>query len=342
MSKKEKSDIVGNTDSRSNFIYYKKLDNQKTFSRIVAEMFQKSIQMFKYKGFPKDNDTLPHKTNISDAFLEYLLQNSGYVVITYVKKDEIHPTTTFTLYDEGYYAFSSINGCNLVGPYTSELLPITCTITNASMGITLNRTINKDCVLILNDSLLTGLRPYHTLYGKLITDNYMTMNMIGKNRRYDMVFSAPTDPVKQSIDGFLNDLEDGKIASIKGEQLIQSMNAIPKGTTNTNLIEFIEQQQYFIGQWSKGIGIKDQFNMKRESLNETEVNSDNISLLPKIDNMKYEREQGLQRLKAIYGIEVTFDFGESWKIVHEEVDIVDKDVNDEQDVQGDSNEDNQS
>jgi hypothetical protein len=55
--------------------------------------------------------------------------------------------------------------------------------------------------------------------------------------------------------------------------------------------------------------------------------------------MKYEREQGLQRLKAVYGLEVTFDFGESWKIVHEEVDIVDKD---EQDVQGDSNEDNQS
>ena len=80
----------------------------------------------------------------------------------------------------------------------------------------------------------------------------------------------------------------------------------------------VEYHQYLVSRVFNNIGLDMNYNMKRERLQNEEVkmNSDSLDTLPDI-MMRY-RKEGWEKVKAMFGVDVSIDFDGAWAKRREE------------------------
>ena len=97
----------------------------------------------------------------------------------------------------------------------------------------------------------------------------------------------------------------------------------PYGNTgSTNAIQnLIELQQYLKASQYNDLGLNANYNMKREALNTTESQLNDDALMPFIDDMIANREEGLDKFNKMFGTNVKVKKSSAWEDNQQENDI---------------------
>lgn len=290
----------------------------------ASNMYVRSNAMFKWLNLP---ETIPAD------ILELMIQSNGYVVITQVQDSEIHANKD--KYKSGLYAFA--HGVGLGGEPDVYYRPTRAIISSPAMGLSVERKIDEDCIVVRNDPLLMGLRPLFSHYATLMAENVITMRMYDINTRIPFIVSASDDNVAESARNYFDDIVSGKMGIVTDTPLTdeQGVQSAPySGGAVDRMKGLIEYHQYLKAGWYNDIGINANFNMKREALNSSETGVNDCSLLPFVDKMYECRKNDIEKVNNLYGTSITLDYNSTWA---DEQEIEEQDDS-EVEKEGDDNE----
>lgn len=261
-------------------------DKDTAVTEFMANTLAKTQSMFEYEGLP---DSIPQKE------LERLLQTTGNAFVTSV--------------DGVLYALSGGKGGE------PDVYGRATLYTVANPALKLNKTydIQKDGVLIENDSNGESLLPLIGRYAVLHTDGLISLNTASILTRITMLISASDDKTKQSADEFLRKIQDGEFSIIGENAFFKGVNMQTAPTTNSVYItQLIELIQYYKASMYNELGLNANYNMKRERLNLGEVSMNVDVLLPYVDNMLKERQNAVTKINAMFGTDISVRLASSW------------------------------
>lgn len=269
-----------------NNLIYNHLDKRKNVADMVTYMFNRSNIMFKYHNLP---ETIP------ETELEKLLQTNGFAIVGKINGD---------LY--------AING-GLGGETDVYNRPTIATVSVPYFNFNDTWDIDKDCVVIKNDSNAIGLIPMFVKYCTLMNENEITMMLATVNKRIQNLLSANDDNTIESAVQFLKDVFDGKLGVIAESKLFDSLKVNNSSTTSqVSLTDLFEYEQYLKASMFNEIGLSANFNMKRERLTSAEVETNTDNLYPLVDDMLNNRKIALEKINTMFDTEIEVEFNSSW------------------------------
>ena len=280
-------------------------------------MLARTQSMFKWFGLP---DTIPARD------LELLLQCRGFA--------------GFYETDKGLYAFAG----GLGGEPNPYYMPTILTIANPALKLSVNAEIGKDCIVMPNDSLYMGLIPLCNRYSTEMCEAELTMLIAMINSRIPALIASDNDNTTKSAEKYLKDIKEGKLGVIANRQFFEGISTQVYGnTTNTNVLtNIIELIQYIKASWYNELGLNANYNMKRESINSGESQLNNDALLPLIDDMLRQRQEGCEKVNAMFGTDISVTLASSWKDNQQEIDAEQKQLeNNNEPGEGETSEQNE-
>lgn len=279
-----------------NFIdCYDFTDKSRNTQSYIVYMLNRLMTMFEYDGLP---ETIPQK------ILElYIMVNGHSVVIEH--KDNL------------YVCFG-----NFGGEPNEYYIPKNYIVANPYLELFNTYEIDKDCVLVNNDSLYYGLIPLFKRYATALVENDLTMNIVDINSRITTLIEAMDDKTRASAEKYLSDICNGKLGVVASTPFFDGLRAQPYGEHNyQRLTDLIEYQQYMKASWFNELGLNANYNMKRESINSNESQLNDDMLLPLIDDMLQCRKSFCDKINNMFGTNITVSFGSSWEDNMEELEL---------------------
>lgn len=279
---------------------YDFLDKPQCISNLIAYTLCRTQSMFDWKNLP---DSIPQRN------LELMLQLNGNV------------------------CFYSVNGTlyvftgGLGGAPNVYYMPTKYVIANPALNLSKTLTIDEDCVVVRNDSLYIGLLPLMSRYATAMTEAEISIYDATINSRIIDLIVATDDRTHEAAKKFLQDVIDGKLGVIAGNAFFEGIKAQPYGVQgHSSLTDLVELMQYHKASFFNELGLNSNFNMKRESINveETQMNQD--ALIPLIDDMLRSRQEGCEKVNAMYGTNISVDFASAWKDNRLELDLIQKEL----------------
>ena len=265
-------------------------DKKTSVNNYIKYMLARTQSMFKYDNLP---DTIPQR------MLELYLQSKGNCVITNVNGE----------------LYALVGG--LGGEPDAYYRPTLYTVANPFLKFNKVLKINEDCVLIYNDSLMTGLMPMFSRYASQLVENDISMNIADINSRIISLISATDDRTRISAQQYLKDVTDGKLGIIADNSLINedSIKAQVFGNSSSSdtIKNLIEYHQYIKASWFNDLGLNANYNMKREAINSSESALNDDALLPLIDDMLKCRKDAIDKINKMFGTNITVSLNSSWE-----------------------------
>lgn len=273
-------------------------DKSKSSKAYFKYLLSRTQMMFKYTNLPETIDPI---------LLERMLQINGVACITKAPNDSE---------DSALYAFSGSFGGELDIYYR----PTKFVVANPHLGkegfskeVIVNGTEPHTGVILYNDSEWQGLTPLIARYASLMTENVLTTRIADIMLRKMDIIIAGTDKAKKSSDLFLKQLEDGKLASLADSTFFESIRTLPVSNYNGSyLIQFIELQQYLKGSFYNELGLRANYNMKREAIGEGESTLDADSVLPLCENMLNSRRKCIALVNQLFNTNISVDYNSAW------------------------------
>lgn len=306
---------MGNIDKRSLWLFGGKSeilkDKQQLINSYLGYMFNKTVKMFEYEDLP---DTIPARE------IELLLQVCKFFIATEV--------------DGKYYIFFG----GLGGQPNEYYQPTQAIVTSPYLKYSevldiADKTKDGNALVCWNDSLHMGLYPLNLRYASLLTETDLTLKYHLVNLRFNNVFTADDDATKTSLEKMYEDVENGTgYGIIVTKQFMDETNinkVDTKQNSNAPLKDIIETKQYLIGSWLNEIGLNANFNMKRESLNESETSINEFALIPQIDDMLDIRVKFWNEFNKKFGTNVKVKLSSAWKLQREKIEQEKDVVNDD-------------
>lgn len=273
---------------------------------ICFDIFERTQSMFQYSGLP---ETIPARV------LELYLQLNGHCAF-YKHNGEL------------YVFFGGLGGKPDV-----YYMPTIYTIANPALNLSVQPEIDKDCVVVSNDSLYRGLSRVVCKYASFLVENEISIKVAQINTRIPALINAGSDRDKDAADKYIKDVYDGKLSSVASEDLFDEIKTQPYSTASgvNNVKSLIELEQYLKASLYNELGLNANFNMKREALNSAESALNDDSLLPLVDDMLRCRRVGLEKVNAMFGTNITVELASSWEDNQIEIEEAQDAINDDTD-----------
>lgn len=277
--------------------------NKQQSSKYYFEYFlARTKRMFQYKDLP---DT------IDASILERYLQVNGVCCITEHKGS--------------LYAF---NG-SLGGAQDIYYRPTLFVVSNPHFGDTFSKEIvissqlsdfnkqptdSQPGILMRNDSEWIGLSPLIARYSVMLAENLLTIRSADVMLRIIALITASSDKSYKSAVAYLNKLEKGEFGAISDDSFSENQINMqsPPSNNGSYLTQFIELHQYLIGSFFNELGLRANYNMKREAIGEGESSMDEDAILPLCDDMLLARKQDIQKVNDMYGTNISVEFSSAW------------------------------
>lgn len=264
---------------------------------IFSDLYTKSLNIFNFNNLP---DT------ISEDYLKLCLIVYGKSMIT--KIDD----SLYCLFSNGntpnmYYEMIDATSANHWFNNTIErkLDEIGQNNSNAVM-VYLTAT---DKYMFNNESTLFSLIK-RTSY--LLANVLISINTVLLNTRVQALCVAEKDTDLYSIENTMQELYSGKpYKVIKNSSLLSSLSVNPLTQTNTHLIELIESYQYIQSMFYHNIGINSNFNMKRERLNTSEIETNNDSLKTYVEEIEHSLTKSIEKVNKMFGTDISISMRKS-------------------------------
>lgn len=251
----------------------------------VINMLNKTIRIFKYKGLP---DTISQKD------LETQLQVNGFAIINRVSGE--------------LYSFTG----GLGGKPNVYYLPTLAIVANPALAYNASLEIDKDCVVVLNDTYYQGFMPMFNKNAAMLAEAEISLRYAIINGRVPALVQADTDTTAESARAFFDKIERGDgygiITSYEFTNGIVSQDFFKQ----PYIKDLIESIQYIKGSWYNEIGLNSTFNMKREAINEAEASLNEDILYPYIDTLMECRKIGFEKVNKMFGTNIEVEFDSSW------------------------------
>lgn len=251
----------------------------------------KTLKMFEYKGLP---DSIPQRE------LEKILQLCDFAY--WLKKD-----------DNLYVFFGGLGG-----QPNEYYQPTNFIVANPYLKFFKVVKVNEEGVLMWNDYVHRNVL-YFMLrrYAELMTECDITLRFGLINDRILSVFFASNDTLKAGIEAFMKDVENGeKLGAIVGDDWKDDEGGLNvkeyRKANSQDLKVIMELQQYLKASFWNDIGIQANYNMKRESINDSEAGMNEESLKPFVDDMLQNRKDALEKVNKQFGTNITVEFSSSW------------------------------
>ena len=253
----------------------------------IRYMLNRTQSMFKWNGLP---DTIPQRN------LELILQCGG--------------CGAFYRHNGELYAFSG----GLGGEPNPYYMPTLFTISNPSLKLSINAVIDKDCVVIPNDSMYLGLLPLFSRYATALVENELSINIAMINSRIPALISSDNDSATKSAEKYISDIENGKLGVIASHAFFDGIKTQPYGAiSNTNILtNLIESEQYIRATWFNDLGLNANYNMKRESINSGESQLNDDALLPLVDDMLNCRKKAAEKVNTMFDTDISVEVASAW------------------------------
>lgn len=260
-------------------------------------LLNRTLMMFKYDNLPK---------TIDSNMLERYLQMNGFCCITEAKGN--------------LYAFNGSWG----GEQDVYYRPTKFIIANPHISqLTDDKTFTKEViiygdqehtgVLMRNDFEWHGLSPMIARYATLFTENCVTVRTADIMLRILALLSASSDKAKKSAEAYLKKLEAGELGVIADTAFMESLKMqSPPSNNGSYLTQFIELQQYLKGSFYNELGLRANYNMKREAIGEGESTLDTDALLPLCQCMLQCRREDIAKVNELFGTNITVEFNSAW------------------------------
>lgn len=291
-------------------------------SRLIRDnldwLLNKTARMFEYRNLPP---TITHMQ------LERLLQYCGACAIYRVP-------STYT--PVGYGASFNCSSLNVKSsgagadaapplyafPFTFAEAPdpydepYQVVITNPGFRPTLSATleINKDVVVIRNDTHYRGLYQLHRKYAELLTEAEISLRSTLIVLRDQLLFIAKTETQRRAVEAYIKARSVGEPSFIASHDLGTPLEAITQNT-HTNAVELaVNGLQSIRAAWYNEIGLNPSFSMKREYTSAQEIDTNTDLLMPIIDDMYESRCIGVENINALFGTNITVHKSSAWRV----------------------------
>lgn len=278
----------------------------------ILYMFMRTQSMFEWSGLP---DTIPQE------YLEQFLQICGVCAII--------PDDSGNLY--------AMQG-GLGGEPDAYYQPSLFTYANPYLNMSGSLKIGEECAIIKNDTFYLGLVPLFKKYASQLAENELSLNMSSINSRLQMILTATDDRTKEACEKYLEDLFNGKLSALLDDGFLDNgTHSIPMtSTSQTGMIgDLIEYEQYLKASWFNEIGLNANYNMKREALNSAESSINDDILFPLADEMLKQRQEGAERVNALFGTDISVELASSWSDNKKEEESIIEEIDDQDGEQDD-------
>lgn len=278
------------------------LDKKKSIYNYVLMMFDRTNQMFEYKGLP---DTIPA------YMLELYLQINGHIgwlewngklyALPGGWGGAPDPYYRPTIYIVANPALGGSHDCKIV----NHLPPFDESVWSTK----------PDCVLMRNDTNMRGLFYLFSRYATELSENDISIRSAQINSRQQSIIAASTDREIASARAYIKALEDGKLEAVMDQAMAtKGIRATNVSVQSANvIIQLIELQQYLKASWYNEIGLNANFNMKREYLSEEELMAQTDTLIPLIDDMLRCRKEAIEVVNATFGTSISVEKNSAWE-----------------------------
>lgn len=255
----------------------------------ITKMLRLSNRMFSYENL---------SAHIDQNILEWYLQTCGFLIA--VK------------HNDKLYILPGAFG----GTPNEMYIPTEAIISNPYLQLNKSYTINKDCVLIKNDSMLQGLLPIYRRYTDLICENDITMQIASINTRISSLITADDDTSFESAKKYIEDIETGKLGIIMNDDMIMNDGIKVQPTAseaNSNIYtQLTEYDRYLWNSMLREIGLGANNNTKRENISENESTLDDDGLLPLVDDMLLCRQKWCDEINDMFGENISVQLNSAW------------------------------
>ena len=264
-------------------------DKQLALQSAVRYMLNRTLSMFKYNGLP---DEIPEEK------LEEYLQTNGHAV--FLKIGE-------------YFGV-------LKGVYGPEIdlyeRPKFYIVTNTSLEsrLSMKYEIDKECVVIRNDTLEIGLLPLFLKYCNLLCETDLSIRSAVINSRMVALLSANDEKTKRSAEIYLQKILNGENAIIAANPFFDGLKTQNVGSTQNLIQALISLHEYLKVCMYNELGLTaNLLNQKRENITVTEAQLSDDFLLPLVDNMKANRVCALEKINRFYGLNISVELSSTWR-----------------------------
>lgn len=255
-------------------------------------MLLKSNRMFKWENLP---DTIP------DYVIEKYLQEYGKCI--------------FYKYNGNYYIFD-FSFCGLPDVYNkpSEIL-----FTNVALNITIQESKNienetQNGIIIFNDNKMKSLIPIYKKYGELLAESETSLKIITQLDRMKSFITASDDKTKNDCRNFIQKIVNGELSIIGDNALYESVKMFNSNTSSNSISQYIELIQYLKASCFNEIGINSNYNMKRERINESEIQLNDFGLLPLCNLMLECRQKAVEKINEKFNLNIKVSLNDIWEL----------------------------
>lgn len=278
------------------------LDKRKSIYNYVLMMFDRTNQMFEYKGLP---DTIP--AHMLELYLQinghigWLEWNGNLYALPGGWGGAPDPYYRPTIYIVANPALGGSHDCKIV----NHLPPFDETVWSTK----------PNCVLMRNDTNMRGLFYLFSRYATELAENDISIRSAQINSRQQSIIAASTDREIASARAYIKALEEGNLEAVMDQAMAtKGIRATNVSVQSANvIIQLIELQQYLKASWYNEIGLNANFNMKREYLSEEELTSQTDTLIPLIDDMLRCRKEAIEVVNSTFGTSISVEKNSAWE-----------------------------
>lgn len=275
--------------------FYNYYDKACCVQRIENDILKKTLRFFKYGGLP---ESMPERN------IELILQKDAFGIVP-TEGDIVLLRGGFAPPHNVYNENTKIivnNPYGLIVP--GKPVPEDGTDTYLQKTFT----IGEDCILVRNDPLYEGMLPFIHKYGVFITESELTLMNILFATRAQYAFVADDDKGYESALEWIDGLRQGKLGAIRAKSFGDGISTQPYGNLASGTItQMIELIQYFDAKMNNGIGLDMNFNMKRERLNDGEVDLNTNSVRTVLNTFLEERQEAFNKVNEVRGTNITVE-----------------------------------
>lgn len=265
-------------------------DKEKSLFDFYEQTLNKSLRMFTYVNLP-----------VPEIEFEKQLQTNGYTVI-------------FKYQNKIYCNSGSLSGQEK-SPYNQ---PTQAIITIPALNLSKSFSLESEAVLIKNDFLQVGLKPLILSKGTQIIENRLTMYLKNVLSRAPFTITANNDKSILSAQTFINKLTNGDLAVIAEDSFLKDVNVNSLTQTGqANLQDLISYQTYLYGQLYSELGLPGLTHEKHERMLTSEIESQQATIRPLVDNMLECRKKGIEQMNKLFNGNTQVELDSVWNNIKE-------------------------
>ena len=277
-------------------------DKKKSSKYWFQYLLVRTKTMFQYKGLP---DT------IDATILERYLQVNGVACVTEVNGNLYCFNGSLGGERDVYYRPTMFVVSN---PHFKNQFSKDVIIGEDGMNFNSPVLDSQPGVLMRNDSEWVGLSPLIAKYSVMLAENLLTIRSADVMLRIIALITASSDKSYKSAMAYLTKLEKGEFGAISDDSFSENQINMqsPPSNNGSYLTQFIELHQYLIGSFFNELGLRANYNMKREAIGQGESSMDEDAIMPLCDDMLLRRKEDVAKINSMYGTDISVDYSSAW------------------------------